>query len=334
MSPITRSDINADIHPVVTPFFDEQTNTFSYVVQDPGSNNCVIIDSVMNLDYPSGSIRFSGADQIIDYVTRKELTVAVILETHVHADHLSAAPYIQQRLGGNIAIGSDICVVQHTFGDIFNAGEGFARDGSQFDLLLDDGDAISVGGMTGLALHTPGHTPACMSYIFGDAVFVGDTLFMPDAGTARADFPGGDAGALYQSIQRILALPPQLRIFVCHDYLPNGRELEYETTVAVQKRDNIHVHEGISEEAFIEMRCARDRTLNMPTLILPSLQVNMRAGHFPPAAATGQVFLKLPLNAFGGENIAALVAKEPPASRGKEAEAPPVRQNTGQASLE
>tara|TARA_R110001592_G_scaffold363036_1_gene679474 strand:- start:98925 stop:99866 length:942 start_codon:yes stop_codon:yes gene_type:complete len=310
MNAFTSTDIDVGTHPLVTPFFDEPTNTFSYVVQDPGSDTCAIIDSVMNLDYPSGSISFSGADQIIAYVTQNKLKVAWILETHVHADHLSAAPYIQQRLGGKIAIGSHIAAVQHTFGDIFDAGEGFARDGSQFDALLNDGDSIPLGGMAGLALHTPGHTPACMSYIFGDAVFVGDTLFMPDGGTARADFPGGDPGILYQSIQRILALPEELRIFVCHDYLPNGRELEYETTVAAQKRHNIHVHEGIGESAFIEMRCARDKTLGMPTLILPALQVNMRAGHFPPAAPSGQVFLKLPVNAFGGEDIEALTASE------------------------
>ena len=311
MNAVSNSDIDLGTRPTVTPFFDEQTNTFSYVVQDPGSDACAIIDSVMNLDYPSGSISFSGADQIIAYVSRNKLTVACILETHVHADHLSAAPYIQQRLGGEIAIGSHITVVQDTFGAIFDAGAGFARDGSQFDVLLEDGDRIPVGGMAGLALHTPGHTPACMSYVFGDAVFVGDTLFMPDGGTARAYFPGGDAGVLYRSIQRLLALPAQLRIFVCHDYLPNGRELAYEATVAGQKRDNIHVHEGIGEGAFIEMRCARDKTLGMPRLILPALQVNMRAGHFPPATANGQVFLKLPVNAFGGEDIAALAAEEP-----------------------
>jgi len=317
-------EIDTSLKPIVTPFFDEQTNTFSNVVQDPGSDSCVIIDSVMNLDYASGSISFAGADQIIAYVTRKKLTVVWVLETHVHADHLSAAPYIQQRLGGKIAIGSDISAVQHVFADIFDAGEGFARDGSQFDVLFEDGDAIAVGGMTGLALHTPGHTPACMSYVFGDAVFVGDTLFMPDGGTARADFPGGDAAALYQSIQRILALPPEVRLFVCHDYQPNGRELEYETTVAEQQRSNVHVHAGISEGAFVEMRCARDSTLSMPTLILPSLQVNMRAGHFPPATGSGQVFLKIPMNAFGGSDIAALATGESPADRRK----------AGQRSLE
>jgi len=310
MNSILKADIDVGTRPTVTTFFDEPTNTLSYVVKDPGSNACAVIDSVMNLDYPSGSISFSGADQIIAFIDQNKLDVEWILETHVHADHLSAAPYMQQRLGGQIAIGTNISAVQQTFADVFNAGEGFARDGSQFDVLLADGDPIGVGGMAGLALHTPGHTPACMTYVFGDAVFVGDTLFMPDGGTARADFPGGDAGILYQSIQRILALPGEMRIFVCHDYLPDGRELEYETTVAAQQQDNIHVHKGISQEAFVTMRCARDKTLGMPTLILPSLQVNMRAGHFPPALAGGQVFLKIPVNAFGGQDIGALLAEE------------------------
>ena len=312
MNSILKAYIDVGTRSNVTTFFDEPTNTLSYVVQDPDSTACAVIDSVMNLDYPSGSISFSGADQIIAFIAENKLDVEWILETHVHADHLSAAPYIQQRLGGKIAIGANISAVQQTFADVFNAGEGFARDGSQFDLLLADGDPIKVGGMTGLALHTPGHTPACMTYVFGDAVFVGDTLFMPDGGTARADFPGGDAGILYQSIQRILALPGEMRIFVCHDYLPDGRELEYETTVAAQQRDNIHVHEGISQEAFVAMRCARDKTLGMPTLILPSLQVNMRAGHFPPAIAGGKVFLTIPVNAFGGQDISALLAEEAP----------------------
>jgi glyoxylase-like metal-dependent hydrolase (beta-lactamase superfamily II) len=305
-----KASIDVGIQTAVTTFFDEPTNTLSYIVKDPASSTCVVIDSVMNLDYPSGSISFSGADQIITFITDNKLELEWILETHVHADHLSAAPYIQQRLGGKIAIGADISVVQQTFADVFDAGEGFARDGSQFDVLLADGDPLPVGTMTGLALHTPGHTPACMSYVFGDAVFVGDTLFMPDGGTARADFPGGDAGILYQSIQRILSLPGKMRIFVCHDYLPDGRELEYETTVAAQQQANIHVHQGISKEAFVSMRCARDATLEMPTLVLPSLQVNMRAGHFPPADADGQVFLKLPVNAFGGADIAALAGPE------------------------
>jgi glyoxylase-like metal-dependent hydrolase (beta-lactamase superfamily II) len=294
--------------PAVTTFFDEPTNTLSYIVRDPGSKACAVVDSVMNLDYPSGSISFSGADQIIEFITQNGLQLEWILETHVHADHLSAAPYIQQRLGGKIAIGTGISVVQDTFGKVFNAGQGFARDGSQFDVLLADGDSIQIGGLSGRALHTPGHTPACMTYVLGDAVFVGDTLFMPDGGTARADFPGGDARTLFQSIQRILSLPEDMRIFVCHDYLPGGRELEYETTVKAQREANIHVHQGISEADFVAMRSARDATLGMPTLILPSLQVNMRAGHFPPADSGGQVFLKLPINAFGGSDISTLLS--------------------------
>jgi glyoxylase-like metal-dependent hydrolase (beta-lactamase superfamily II) len=262
----------------------------------------------MNLDYPSGTISFTGADQIIAFITDNKLNLEWILETHVHADHLSAAPYIQRRLGGKIAIGFNIAVVQETFAPVFSAEPGFARDGSQFDVLLRDGDTIQIGQMAGTAMHTPGHTPACMTYVLGDAVFVGDTLFMPDGGTARADFPGGDAHVLYQSIQRILSLPQEMRIFVCHDYLPGGRELEYETTVAAELQSNIHVHRGISESAFVAMRTARDRTLGMPALILPSLQVNMRAGHFPPADASGRIFLKLPLNAFGGADISSLAS--------------------------
>ena len=308
----TANHARADVatRPEVTTFFDEPTNTLSYVVKDPASKACAVIDSVMDLDYPSGSISFGGADQIIAFITDNALELEWILETHVHADHLSAAPYIQQRLGGKIAIGFNISVVQSTFGPIFNAGPGFARDGSQFDVLLRDGDPIQIGQLAGVAMHTPGHTPACMTYVFGDAVFVGDTLFMPDGGTARADFPGGDAGVLYQSIQRILGLPGEMRIFVCHDYMPNGRALEYETTVAAERQANIHVHEGVSESAFVAMRSARDATLGMPSLILPSLQVNMRGGHFPPADQNGQLYLRLPINAFGGADIAALTVRE------------------------
>lgn len=306
MNPLAAPALEAGPRPEVTPFFDEPTNTLSYVVRDPASNACAIIDSVMNLDYPSGSISFTGADQIIAFVGENKLELEWILETHVHADHLSAAPYIQQRLGGKIAIGFNIAVVQETFAPVFGAEPGFACDGSQFDVLLRDGDTIQIGQLVGIAMHTPGHTPACMTYVLGDAVFVGDTLFMPDGGTARADFPGGDAHTLYQSIQRILSLPQEMRIFVCHDYLPDGRELEYETTVAAELQSNIHVHRGISESAFVAMRTARDRTLGMPTLILPSLQVNMRAGHFPPADDAGRIFLRLPLNAFGGAELSSL----------------------------
>jgi len=310
MSTATQPRVDVATRPEVTTFFDEPTNTLSYVVKDPASKACAVIDSVMDLDYPSGSISFGGADQIIAFITDNDLELEWILETHVHADHLSAAPYIQQRLGGKIAIGFNISVVQNTFGPIFAVGPGFARDGSQFDVLLRDGDTIQIGQLAGIAMHTPGHTPACMTYVFGDAVFVGDTLFMPDGGTARADFPGGDAGVLFKSIQRILALPGEMRIFVCHDYMPDGRALEYETTVSAEREANIHVHEGVSESAFVAMRTARDATLGMPTLILPSLQVNMRAGHFPPAEPNGQLYLKLPVNAFGGSDITALIARE------------------------
>jgi glyoxylase-like metal-dependent hydrolase (beta-lactamase superfamily II) len=261
---------------------------------------------VLNLDYPSGTISYTGADQIITFVRDNDLEVEWILETHVHADHLSAAPYLQQELGGRIAIGDHITTVQETFGEIFAAGERFARDGSQFDVLLSEGDSIPIGGMSGYAMHTPGHTPACMTYVLGDAAFVGDTLFMPDFGTARCDFPGGDAGTLYRSIRRILDLPEETRIFVCHDYLPNGRELEFETTVGAERRENIHVNDSVSEEAFVAMREKRDATLDMPNLILPSLQVNMRAGHMPPAQDGGRFFLKLPLNAFGGPDLSRL----------------------------
>lgn len=302
------ANVDLAAKPEVTTFFDEPTNTLSYVVKDPATDACAIVDAVMNLDYPSGSISFAGADQIIRYITENGLELQWILETHVHADHLSAAPYIQNRLGGKIAIGSAISVVQQTFGEVFNAGSSFARDGSQFDVLLEDGDTIQIGQLAGSAMHTPGHTPACMTYVMGDAIFVGDTLFMPDGGTARADFPGGDAGVLYRSIQRILSLPQDMRIFVCHDYLPEGRELEYETTVGAQLTSNIHVRRGISEASFVEMRNARDATLGMPALILPSLQVNMRAGHFPPAEKSGQLFLKLPVNAFGGADISELIS--------------------------
>ena len=294
----------------VTHFFDEPTNTLSYVVQDPGSNACAIVDSVLNLDYPSGTISYEGADAIIDFVRQNGLSVEWILETHVHADHLSAAPYLKERVGGQIAIGAAITTVQTVFGKVFNVDEGFRRDGSQFDVLLEEGSAITIGGLQGTAMHTPGHTPACMTYVLGDAAFVGDTLFMPDFGTARCDFPGGDAATLYQSIQRILELPADTRLFVCHDYMPDGRDLAFETSIASERAENIHVRDGIDEAAFVEMREARDKTLGMPNLILPSLQVNMRAGHVPPPESGDRLFLKLPLNAFGGPDISELAAEE------------------------
>ncbi|WP_372879309.1 MBL fold metallo-hydrolase [Spongiibacter marinus] len=288
--------IDFDHKPEVIAFFDEPTNTFSYVVKDPSSNACAVVDSVMEIDYAAGRLSLVGADKIIQYIRDNKLSLEWIIETHVHADHLSAAPYIQEALGGQIGIGANITVVQETFGKIFNAGTEFARDGSQFDKLFNDGDEYHVGNMLCRAIHTPGHTPACMTHVMGDAAFVGDTLFMPDGGTARADFPGGDARVLYQSIQRVLSLPDETRLFMCHDYMPGGREVEYETTVGAEKQSNIHVHTGTSEAQFVAMREARDATLDMPRLILPSLQVNMRAGHLPGAEDNGTVYLKLPLN--------------------------------------
>jgi len=289
-------ETNLDCGPEVIPFFDEDTNTFSYVVRDPASNACAIVDSVMEIDYAAGRLSLDGADTIIEYVKRHDLKVEWLIETHVHADHLSAAPYIQEKVGGKLGIGAKITVVQETFGKIFNAGTEFARDGSQFDHLFEDGDEYMVGGMRCFAIHTPGHTPACMTHVMGDAAFVGDTLFMPDAGTARADFPGGDARVLYQSIEKLLSLPDDVRLFMCHDYMPGGREVEFATTVRAQKEGNIHVHTGTNEQQFVEMRETRDATLDMPRLILPSLQVNMRAGHLPDAEDNGTVYLKLPLN--------------------------------------
>lgn len=285
------------LKPEVFPFFDKDTATFSYVVKDPDSKACAVVDAVMDIDYPSGTISLRGADKIIDFIKRNGLTVEWLIETHVHADHLSAAPYIQQQTGGKLAIGERITVVQEVFGKVFNAGTEFKRDGSQFDHLFKDGERYKVGTLDAQAIHTPGHTPACMTHVIGDAAFVGDTLFMPDQGTARADFPGGNARTLYHSIMKVLSLPDTTRLFMCHDY-PDKREVEYETTVAAEKAGNIHVQTGISEDTFVTRREARDATLAMPRLILPSLQVNMRAGHMPPADDNGMVYLKLPVNAF------------------------------------
>lgn len=287
--------VNMNVRPEVTGFFDEGTNTISYVVRDPGSTACAVVDSVLDFDMPSGRISYSHADALIAHIVRAGLTLDWILETHVHADHLSAAPYLQDRLGGRIGIGEKIRVVQDVFGKIFNEGTAFQRDGSQFDCLFKDGDTYQVGEMTCFALHTPGHTPACMVHVMGDAAFVGDTLFMPDGGSARADFPGGDAGELYDSIQKVLALPDAMRLFMCHDYGPNGREIRWETTVAEEKAKNIHVGGGKTREEFVRFRTARDATLGMPRLILPSLQVNMRAGEIP-RDADGLPMLKLPIN--------------------------------------
>lgn len=285
-------------NPKVKAFFDEQTNTVSYVVRDPQSNACAIIDSVLDFDAASGRTKTESAQRIVDYVNREKLSVAWILETHVHADHLSAAPWLRAQLGGQIAIGNQVPIVQRVFGDLFNAEPSFARDGSQFDHLIADGGELAIGQLRLTAMATPGHTPACMTYIIGDAAFVGDTLFMPDYGTARCDFPGGDAATLFQSIQKILALPPQTRLFLCHDYKAPGREkYVWETTVAAQRHENVHVKQGTTEQEFVRFREKRDAGLDMPRLILPSVQVNMRAGQLPPAEDNGIQYLKLPLNA-------------------------------------
>ena len=283
--------------PKVKPFFDPDTFTVSYIVQEPEGLGCAIIDSVLDFDHASGRTSTRSADQIVDYVRANDLRVEWILESHVHADHLSAAPYLQQKLGGKIGIGDQIVTVQETFGKIFNEGTEFQRDGSQFDALFREGDSFHVGQMRGDVLHTPGHTPACLTYVIGDAAFVGDTLFMPDFGTARCDFPGGSSATLFSSIQKILSLPDQTRVFVGHDYKAPGRDdYAWETTVGEQKALNVHIGQGRSIEEFVEMRDARDATLPMPRLILPSLQVNMRAGQMPPADEKGNVFLKVPLN--------------------------------------
>ena len=286
--------------PEVQAFFDEATNTVSYVVRDPSSHKCAVIDSVLDFDYASGHTDTRSADAIIAWVREKEYQVEWILETHVHADHLSAAPYIQERVGGKIGIGEKITVVQNTFGKVFNEGTEFQRDGSQFDKLFVEGDSFHIGQLRGDVLHTPGHTPACLTYVIGDAAFVGDTLFMPDFGTARCDFPGGSAETMFASVQKILSLPDETRIFVGHDYKAPGREeYAWETTVGAQQAMNIHVGAGKSREDFIKMRTDRDATLAMPKLIIPSLQVNMRAGQMPEPEDDGDVYLKVPINKLG-----------------------------------
>ncbi|CAN5363120.1 MBL fold metallo-hydrolase [soil metagenome] len=283
--------------PDVKGFFDEATNTVSYVVRDPASAACAIVDSVLDYDPASGHTSFASAGRLIDDVRTRGLTLEWILETHVHADHLSAAPYIQEKLGGRLGIGEKITTVQDTFGKIFNAGTEFQRDGSQFDRLFSDGDTFTIGSLEARVMHTPGHTPACLTYVIGDAAFVGDTLFMPDFGTARADFPGGDARTLFRSIAKVLALPPETRLFLCHDYKAPGRDqFAWETTVAAERADNVHVKDGTTEDEFVLMRTARDRKLGAPRLIIPSIQVNMNAGHFPAPDADGNVYLKVPLN--------------------------------------
>ncbi len=283
--------------PEVKAFFDEATNTVSYVVKEPEGSACAIIDAVLDYDQAAGRTATTSADEIVAWVEARGLQTQWILESHVHADHLSAAPYLQEKLGGKIGIGEQITVVQDTFGKVFNEGTQFQRDGSQFDRLFREGDVFMIGQMRGEVLHTPGHTPACLTYVIGDAAFVGDTLFMPDFGTARCDFPGGSSAELYRSIQKILALPDDTRIFVGHDYKAPGRsDYAWETTVGEQKALNVHIGQGRSLEEFVEMRDARDATLGMPRLILPSLQVNMRAGQMPEPDEQGDVFLKIPIN--------------------------------------
>ncbi len=285
--------------PEVQAFFDAASHTFSYVAWDPESARAAVFDSVLDYDAASGRTAHASADALIAFVRAQSLHVDWVIDTHVHADHLSAAPYVRSQLGGKLGIGEHIRDVQDTFGTLFNAGPGFRRDGSQFDHLFKDGERYMVGGIEAQALHTPGHTPACMTHLVGDAAFVGDTLFMPDYGTARCDFPGGDARTLYRSIQRIFALPDATRIFLCHDYKASGRdEFAHETTVAAERRGNVHVHDGIDEDSFVQMRSARDATLSMPALILPAVQVNMRAGQLPPAEDNGVRYLKIPLDAF------------------------------------
>jgi glyoxylase-like metal-dependent hydrolase (beta-lactamase superfamily II) len=287
------------MRPVVKTFFDEPTFTASHVVSDPATKAAAIVDSVLDFDPASGRTSTKGADEIIAYVKAEGLKVEWILETHVHADHLSAAPHLKKHLGGRIGIGSNIRTVQKTFGEIFNVEPEFRRDGSQFDALFDDNARFSVGGIDAHVLWTPGHTPACLTYVIGDAAFVGDTLFMPDYGTARCDFPGGDAAALFRSIQKIFALPDGTRLFMCHDYKAPGRDAyAWETTVKEERGWNVHVGRGVSEADFVKMRTARDKTLAMPRLILPSVQINMRAGEFPPPDSNGVRYLKLPLNAL------------------------------------
>ena len=289
----------------VEGFFDPATWTVSYIVLDRQTRQCALVDSVLDYDPKSGRTSHTSADRLIARVRELEASVQWILETHVHADHLSAAAYLKQQLGGRLAIGRHITTVQKVFGTLFNAGSDFARDGRQFDHLFADDEAFAIGTLSARAMHTPGHTPACMSYVVSDtagsgqpmAAFVGDTLFMPDYGTARCDFPGGDARTLYRSIRKVLALPPETRLYMCHDYLPGGRAVQFISTVADERAKNIHVHDGIGEDEFVAMRHARDATLDMPTLILPSVQINMRAGQLPEPEGNGTRYIKIPLNA-------------------------------------
>lgn len=287
--------VDLNVVPQVQGFFDPESNTISYVVRDPATDACAIIDSVLDMDYAAGRITYDHANELIDYIKNQKMKLEWIIETHVHADHLSAAPYIQKRLGGKIGVGAGIMEVQETFGKIFNEGTEFQRDGSQFDALFEDGETYSIGNMKAFAISTPGHTPACMVHVIGNAAFTGDTLFMPDGGSARADFPGGDAGELYDSIQKVLNLPDEMRLFICHDYGPDGRDIAWETSVGEEKETNIHVGSGKTREEFIRFRTERDAQLAMPKLIIPSLQVNMRAGDIP-CDKTGAPMLKVPIN--------------------------------------
>ena len=289
--------VNMSVTPEIEAFFDDATNTISYIVKDPTSDGCAIIDSVMDIDYAAGRITYDHADAMIARIKELNGKLEWIIETHVHADHLSAAPYIQQKLGGKIGVGEKILVVQETFGKVFNEGTEFQRDGSQFDALFKDGDTYMVGNMQAFAMYTPGHTPACMVHVIGDAAFAGDTLFMPDGGSARCDFPGGSADNLYDSIMKVLSLPDKTRLFMCHDYGPNGRAIQWETTVEEQKRSNIHVGRDKTREDFVKFRTERDAQLAMPKLIIPSLQVNMRAGEVP-TDDDGNPMLKVPVNAI------------------------------------
>ncbi len=284
--------------PEVKSFFDPATFTITHVVREPGGSHCAIIDPVRDFDPKSGRTSTRSADEVIAFVEKEGLTVDWILETHAHADHLTAAPYLKEKLGGQIAIGEHIKTVQDAFAGVFHTEPEFATDGSQFNHLFADGDTFAIGTLEGRVMHTPGHTPACITYVIGDAAFVGDTLFMPDYGTARCDFPGGDAKILFDSINKVLSLPAETRLFMCHDYMPDGREVAWETTVAEEKAKNIHVHDGISEAEFVKMRTDRDKTLDMPVLILPSVQVNMRAGELPPKEDNGVSYLKLPVDAL------------------------------------
>jgi glyoxylase-like metal-dependent hydrolase (beta-lactamase superfamily II) len=284
--------------PEVHGLFDPATATVTYIVHAGPGTSCAIIDSVLDYDPKSGRTRTASADKVIDYVTANRLVVEWILETHAHADHLTAAPYLKNRLGGKIAIGQQITAVQRVFKDIFNLENEFRADGSQFDVLLKDGEAFQIGQLSATVIAVPGHTPACVAYQIGDTVFAGDTIFMPDVGTARCDFPGGDAKTLYASVRKLLSLPPETRLFMCHDYPPKTRTVTFETTVAEQRAKNIHVHDGISEAQFVEMRSQRDATLDMPMLILPAVQINIRAGELPPKESNGTAYVKIPLNAL------------------------------------